>query len=78
MGITNPKHLGKGWLGVFPEMFRQTGPGDQRRGDASAPEVITASECYFLGLGTGLGSALLLNLLFARARQSPRISIVGS
>ena len=61
----NPKHLGKGWLGFN---FRQSlGKPVQVINDAAMQALGSyhGKRMLFLGLGTGLGSALLLeNLLF--------------
>ena len=63
--IRNPKHLGKGWLGFN---FRKSlGKPVQVINDAAMQALGSyhGKRMLFLGLGTGLGSALLLeNLLF--------------
>lgn len=63
--IRNPKHLGKGWLGFN---FRKSlGKPVQVINDAAMQALgsYRGKRMLFLGLGTGLGSALLLeNLLF--------------
>ena len=63
--IRNPKHLGKGWLGFN---FRKSlGKPVQVINDAAMQALgsYRGRRMLFLGLGTGLGSALLLeNFLF--------------
>lgn len=63
--IRNPKHLGKGWLGF--DFRRSLGKPVQVINDAAMQALGSyhGKRMLFLGLGTGLGSALLLeNLLF--------------
>src|SRR5947199_7660832 len=63
--VLNPKHLGKGWLGFN---FRKSlGKPVQVINDAAMQALGSyhGGRMLFIGLGTGLGSALLLeNLLF--------------
>ncbi len=63
--IRNPKHLGKGWLGFN---FRKSLGKPVRVINDAAMQALGSyrgRRMLFLGLGTGLGSALLLkNLLF--------------
>ena len=57
--IRDPKHLGKGWVRLqFCEGAQDTCARGQRRSDASARQLPWRANA-FLGLGTGLGSALL-------------------
>ena len=61
----NPKHLGKGWLGF--DFRRSLGKPIQVINDAAMQALGSyhGKRMLFLGLGTGLGSALLFeNLLF--------------
>src|SRR5690242_3990592 len=63
--IRNPKHLGKGWLGF--DFRKPLGKPVQLINDAAMQALgsYRGDRMLFLGLGTGLGSALLLeNLLF--------------
>ena len=63
--IRNPKHLGKGWLGF--DFRKSLGKPVQLINDAAMQALgsYRGDRMLFLGLGTGLGSALLLeNLLF--------------
>ena len=63
--IRNPKHLGKGWLDF--DFRKSLGKPVQVINDAAMQALGSyhGKRMLFLGLGTGLGSALLLeNLLF--------------
>jgi predicted NBD/HSP70 family sugar kinase len=63
--IRNPKHLGKGWVGF--DFRRSLGKPAHVINDAAMQALGSyhGSRMLFLGLGTGLGSALLLkNMLF--------------
>ena len=63
--IRNPKHLGKGWIGF--DFRKSLGKPVRVINDAAMQALgsYRGRRMLFLGLGTGLGSALLLeNLLF--------------
>jgi predicted NBD/HSP70 family sugar kinase len=63
--IRNPKHLGKGWPGF--DFCKALGKPVQVINDAAMQALgsYRGGQMLFLGLGTGLGSALLLeNMLF--------------
>lgn len=63
--LRNPKHLGKGWLGF--DFRKSLGKPVQVINDATMQALgsYRGKRMLFLGLGTGLGSALLFdNLLF--------------
>ena len=70
--LAEPHNLGGGWVGFdFQQSIRATGEGRERCCDASIGYLSTVGECSFSGLGTGLGSAMIVDGILEPTRKLP-------
>ena len=59
--VADPKNLGPGWMGFdFKTAFGRPAKISQRRRNASPRRYYRQGKMLFLGLGTGLGSTLIV------------------